>query len=73
MTDDRRAALRCPVCQGPAKDDSEGRLRCRNSLCRHNHEKLVCPRCQSEDVDPSGYDQGKTKYSCKDCQNHWSR
>lgn len=70
---ERRASLRCPVCQGPTKQDEErpDGFRCRNSICTYNHEGVTCPRCQSTDLAVvEAQDQGFL-YTCSDCQKKW--
>ena len=69
---DRRGADRCPECQGPTKT-ADGELRCRNSLCRFNHEKIACPRCAAVGTaDAQGYQEGVFSYKCRDCMKQWT-
>lgn len=71
---DRRRQLRCPVCQGPAVPDEhapEG-LRCRISVCIHNHAKVICPRCSKSDLEHVAYKDGVFSYACRECMHRWS-
>jgi hypothetical protein len=71
--DDRRSRARCPVCQGPALEDAtapEG-IRCRRSVCIHNHAAVACPRCKKQDLDSVAYQKGRLTFVCKECTNTW--
>ena len=72
---ERRSAQRCPVCQGPAseaKNYPEG-LRCRVSICIHNHADVECPRCETKDLEGVRYHEGRYHYTCRECTNAWER
>ena len=70
---ERRSMPRCPVCHGPALEDREapGGVRCRNSICVHNHQEVVCPRCGRQDLEAVGFESGAYRYTCADCQCRW--
>ena len=68
---ERRGGGRCPVCGGPAVEDAkspEG-IRCRSSICLHNHSMVECPRCKMKDLESVEYKDGKFVYNCKECLN----
>ena len=70
---ERRSSQRCPVCQGPAKEDDnfpEG-LKCRNSTCQHNFADVTCPRCSGKTVEHVTFKDNSYHLTCGDCQNHW--
>ena len=70
---DRRSQGRCPVCQGPAAIDEtmpEG-VRCKTSVCIHNHARVVCPRCGKSDLESVGYANKKYTYTCRECTKKW--
>ncbi len=71
---DRRERERCPVCQGPAVADPkapEG-IRCRKSICTHNHAAVVCPRCGVKDLESVNYfPSGEYEFICRDCTHKW--
>lgn len=69
---ERRGADRCPVCQGPTRSLESGELRCRNSVCAHNHKNLSCPRCKTKEPQVLRFEQNIFQYECKECQNRWS-
>jgi hypothetical protein len=74
MTDaERRGNQRCPVCQGPGVSDERyaESIKCRNSLCTHNHAGITCPRCKGADLESVSYKSGAFSYRCADCQNGW--
>lgn len=71
---DRRSSSRCPVCQGPATADPsapEG-IRCRRSICQHNHADVACPRCKAKDLEQVTFENGAFRYTCRDCTHSWS-
>lgn len=71
---DRRSSHRCPVCQGPALEDTtmpEG-VRCRRSTCTHNHTAVKCPRCLHADLESVTFEKNQFKYTCRECTNVWS-
>lgn len=70
---DRRLGVRCPVCQGPATADADATdgVRCRRSICPHNHARVECPRCGERDLDGVSFEGGTYEYTCKECTNKW--
>lgn len=71
---ERRTVNRCPVCQGPAVEDSsapEG-VRCRRSTCTHNHSDVKCPRCDHKDLESVSFENKAWKYTCRECVHSWS-
>ncbi|MEI6832590.1 MAG: hypothetical protein WCL28_01255 [bacterium] len=73
MTADRRTISRCPVCSGPSASDEKfpDGIRCKNSACRHNHSKIICPRCQAHAVVQASWRESKWNYTCGDCEHKW--
>lgn len=74
MTAERRTATRCPVCSGPATigELQPEQVRCRNSACRQNHQKQICPRCKALDIAQATWQDNKWTYTCADCENTWT-
>ena len=70
---DRRSAQRCPVCQGPALADAAAPdgVRCRRSICTHNHANVACPRCKKKDLEGVTVKDGKFEYTCRECTHVW--
>ena len=70
----RRSNDRCPFCQGPGQpnDKYADGVKCRNSLCTHNHTGNSCPRCKATDLESVAYKNGVFTYTCADCQNNWA-
>lgn len=46
-------------------------VRCRRSVCVHNHAAIECPRCHKRDLDSVSYQTGKWTYVCKECTHTW--
>ena len=69
---ERRQAERCPICQGPAKDQN-GTVRCRNSTCKFNHQDEACPRCGEKSIGDIRFEKGHYSFTCRDCQKTWTK
>jgi hypothetical protein len=69
---ERRVAVRCPVCQGPATE-KDGQVKCRTSICVHNHKNVICPRCQGKEIKHVFLNKDKLDYTCGDCENTWTQ
>ena len=71
---ERRTLDRCPICQGPTKEDpkAENGMRCRSSVCAYNHQHIKCPRCQQKDFSSISYAGENFNYVCADCQMKWT-
>lgn len=80
---DRRTAQRCPVCQGPTVADANqpDGSRCRRSICIHNHQHVVCPRCGQKDLAAVDHaqpaadgkkNQEQFRYTCAECTHSWT-
>ena len=70
--EDRRSQERCPVCQGPARTESSGKVICRRSTGVHNHEHIRCPRCDAATLESVSYEKGVFIYTCAECTRIFS-
>jgi transposase-like protein len=46
-------------------------VRCRRSICTHNHAQVACPRCGERDLESVAYAEGHYSYTCRECTNTW--
>ena len=69
---ERRQNERCPVCQGPTKQETDGEIRCRKSICSYNFRNIICPRCGAKGPEAHYDAKQALHFTCQDCQNRWS-
>lgn len=47
-------------------------IRCRRSICIHNHADVECPRCKNKDLEAVDFKSDAFAYTCRECTHRWS-
>lgn len=47
-------------------------VRCRRSICVHNHAAVECPRCKMKDLESVDFKGDAFVYVCRECTHKWN-